>query len=370
MSKKNPDGTMSIVEHIQELRRRVIISVVALCVGTVVGFIWYQHSVLGIPTLGDILRGPYCSVPAEKRASFTPDGDCRLLATSPFEMFMLRLKVGALAGAVFASPVWLYQIWAFITPGLLKNERRWTATFVTLAVTLFVAGAVVAYLVVAYGLELLMTIGDNTQVTALTGQTYFGFLLTLLAIFGVSFEIPLLIGILNLAGVLTYDQVKDKRRYIIVGITIFAAVATPGQDPYSMLALGAALVILVEISLQFCRLHDRRKEKSRPEWLDLDDDEGSGRIDAATPIDAATSLNGGAGAAPTSSAIPAPAPVDSPSSVADAGGASGENSAVQPSAVPQPSATPTPTPITMTEEAQAARAAATARRYTGHDDLL
>lgn len=281
---------MSLVEHIQELRRRLIISLLALGVGAILGFFWYQHGFFGIMSLGDILRGPYCSLPPERRADFSHDGTCRLLATAPFEMFMLRLKVGALAGAVFASPVWLSQLWGFITPGLMKNERRWTFTFVSIAVVLFAMGAVLAYFVMAYGLDVLLSIGDNVQITALSGELYYSFLLALLLIFGVSFELPLAIAMLNIAGVLEYEAVKDKRRIIILALFAFAAFMTPGQDPFSMVALAAALTVLVEISLQFTRINDKRRSKNRPDWLDLDDDvaaplhTGPGGVDAPAPV--------------------------------------------------------------------------------------
>lgn len=273
--RRSSDGSMTLVDHLRELRRRVVYAVIALVIGTVLGFIWYQASFLGIPSLGDILRGPYCALPPENRADFTLGDECRLLATSPFEMFLLRLKVGALAGIIFASPVWLYQIWAFVTPGLHKTERRASVTFVAVAVALFVAGAVLAYFIVDYGLAFLLTIGDETQLAALTGERYFNFVLALLLIFGVSFEVPLIIGMLNVVGVLSYDSVKDKRRMIIMILFVFAALMTPGQDPFSMIVLAIALTLLVEIAIQFCRINDRRRSKQRPEWLDLDDESAS-----------------------------------------------------------------------------------------------
>lgn len=277
---------MTLVQHLTELRRRLMISLAAMCVGTVVGFIWYQSAPFGMAPLGEIIRGPYCNLPADLRADFTGDGECRLLATTPFEMFMLRLKVGALAGLVLSSPVWLSQIWAFITPGLHRSEKRYTFVFVTLAVTLFVAGAVLAYVVLDKGLYVLMSIGNEFQVAALTGREYYGFLLALVTIFGVSFELPLVIVMLNLAGLLRYEHVKDKRRVIIVGLFIFAAFMTPGQDPFSMVALAASMTLLVELAFQFCRVHDKRAASSRPEWLGLDDDQASGPIAAPAPVTA------------------------------------------------------------------------------------
>lgn len=294
--KKSATGDMSIVQHIQELRRRLLISLAGIMVGTIMAFIWYQTSFWGTPTLGEILRDPYCSLPPEARASFSTSeiDDCRLLATGPFDPFMLRLKVSALVGLVIGSPVWLYQVWGFITPGLMKNERRWTFVFVAIAVLLFVAGAVLAYFVVAYGLDFLLTIGDEASMAALTGDRYFNFLLALLLIFGVSFEVPLVIMMLNIVGILQYEAIKDKRRMIIMLLFVFAAFMTPGQDPFSMLVLAIALTILVEIAIQFCRINDKRKDRKRPEWMDGDDlsasplDISSGGTEAPQPVEPAS----------------------------------------------------------------------------------
>lgn len=297
--RKNPTGDMTLVEHLSELRRRVMISLVAVVIGTVIGFIWYQNAPFGMAPLGEIIRGPYCNLPSELRADFTGDGECRLLATTPFEMFMLRLKVGALAGLVLSSPVWLTQVWGFITPGLHRNEKRYTFTFVSLAVVLFVAGAVLAYFVLDQGLYILMSIGSEFQVAALTGHEYYNFLLALITIFGVSFELPLIIIMLNLAGVLRYEHVKEKRRLIIVGLFAFAAFMTPGQDPFSMLALALSMCLLVELAFQFCRLHDKKAATEKPEWMKLDDDEASGPVTSSGPI---------AASAPVTAAAPAPSP--------------------------------------------------------------
>lgn len=281
---------MTLVEHLQELRRRVVISLAAILAATIVGFIWYQSAPFGIMPLGEIIRRPYCSLPVDLRADLTHDGSCRLIATNPFEMFMLRLKVGFLAGLVLASPVWLWQLWAFITPGLHKGERRWTLTFVSLAVFLFVCGALLAYFIVDQGLYVLMSIGSEFQVSALSGREYYNFVLALIIIFGVSFELPLIIIMLNLAGVMEYEQVKDKRRITIVVLFIFAAFMTPGQDPFSMIALALSLCLLVEIAFQFARINDKRRAKRSGQWDDLADDEASGPIEKAQPIERAASV--------------------------------------------------------------------------------
>lgn len=270
----NPDGTMSLVAHVYELRRRLAIAIAAVAAGTVIGFAWYEHAVLGLPSLGSLLTGPYCSLPASARADLAGGDSCRLLATGPLDQFVLRLKVAATAGVVLSTPVWLGQLWGFITPGLHVRERRTARWFIATASMLFAGGAVLAYLVVASALTFLLSIGGSVQTTALLGAEYFSMVLALIVIFGVSFLTPLLVVALNRAGVLTHARLARCRRGIIVGIFAFAGIATPGGDPISMVALASTLCVLVELAIQICRVHDRRAARRNP-WAGLADNDAS-----------------------------------------------------------------------------------------------
>lgn len=276
---------MTLMEHLYELRNRLFVALVAIAIGAGLGFAWWGIAPFGLPALGPLILGPYCGLPPTVRLTPNP-GQCQLLQTSPFEVFTLRLQVGVAAGAVLTAPIWLYQIWAFVTPGLYAKERRFTLTFVAVASVLFAAGAVLAYQVVPTGLSFLANLGQGQFVTALTGKAYVGFLLTMLLAFGVAFELPLLVVMLNRVGVLPYAKLRRWQRGILFGLFVLAAVITPGNDPFSMIALSISLVVLFEVAVLFTWQHDRAVARRRAAWEDLDPDQASPldhRVEQVTP---------------------------------------------------------------------------------------
>jgi sec-independent protein translocase protein TatC len=271
----NPDGTMTLRDHIYELRHRLGLAMLFIMLGAVVGIVWFLNRFGPIPSLSQLLTEPYCQLPKNLRVDF--NGQCRLLQTQPFEAFLITFKVGVAAGMVLTAPLWLYQIWAFITPGLYANERKFARRFVGFASVLFAAGAVLAYFVVPQGLRVLVSFGADAFVTALAADKYVSFVLVLLLIFGVSFELPLLIVMLNQIGILPYANLKRWRRGIIFALFVFAAFATPGTDPVSMVALGIAMTGLFEAAVQVSRVHDKRKARrlAEEEAAEVPDDEPS-----------------------------------------------------------------------------------------------
>ncbi|RBY97475.1 twin-arginine translocase subunit TatC [Blastococcus sp. TF02-8] len=269
---------MTLVAHLTELRNRVGKALLFLAIGTAVAFWWYEHG------LGDFIRAPYCNLDPDLRYGDGSTG-CGLLILDVFGGVFIRLKVSLLAGAVLSAPFWLYQLWAFITPGLKRNEKRYGIGFVLISTTLFAAGAVLAYVSLSKGLELLLSLAGDGVVVALTAPDYIGFLLSLLVAFGVSFELPLIAVALNLVGALSHEVLSRSRRWIFFLTIVFAAFVTPTQDPFTMLLMAGPMIVLFELAIQVTRIVDRRRARrdAAEHFHELDDDE-------ASPLDARPSV--------------------------------------------------------------------------------
>jgi len=273
---------MSVLDHLRELRRRLIIAMVIIALGAVVGWLVYN------PLL-ELLKHPYCNIPYQHRfgAQNQSASQCKLTFTAPLDGFTIRLKVSVAAGAVLTAPFWLYQIWAFITPGLRKNERRWTIGFVLSSSVLFALGMGLAYLTLYKGLSVLITQAGNGTSAVLTIKDYVSFVILMLVIFGASFELPLLIVMLNAVRVLPFRLLKRGQRVGIFLIFVFAAVATPSTDPFTMVAMALPMVLLFELAVLWCLVHDRRRARRQlaEEHERLPDDVASSVDAQPSPLD-------------------------------------------------------------------------------------
>ncbi|WP_131786236.1 twin-arginine translocase subunit TatC [Protofrankia symbiont of Coriaria ruscifolia] len=262
------DSRMSLTEHLRELRNRLAKALIALAVATAVCFYFEPH-------IFNFLKDPYCSLPKDIRSGV--DGQCQLAFFGILDAFMIRLKISLIAGAVVSAPVWLYQLWSFITPGLHRHERRWSLTFVGFSLVLFALGGFFAYLTLSKGLELLLGFSGDGLVSILDVNKYLSYVIAMLVVFGLSFEIPLLVAMLNLAGVVSTAKLRSWRRAEIFLVFVFAAIVTPSQDPFTMIALGLPMILLYEVALVIGWFNDKRKARrgDTSPYANLDDDEAS-----------------------------------------------------------------------------------------------
>lgn len=247
----SPDGRMTLSEHLSELRRRLFISGLAILAGMAVAFIFHSHIL-------HVLTHPYCTLPNRYRPL---SGHCTLIVTGVLDAFTVTLKLSLYAGLILSSPVWLYQMWRFITPGLYSHERRYATSFVGASMALFALGGLFAWLTLNKGLRFLLGFATGGVASLLSFNSYLSFVVAMILIFAVSFEFPLLVVMLNLAGVLSYQRLRRWTRGILFGVFAFAAVATPSQDPFTMLALAVPICLLYAIALGFAFVHDRRKAR-------------------------------------------------------------------------------------------------------------
>jgi sec-independent protein translocase protein TatC len=240
---------MTLIEHLVELRRRIIICSVSIGLAAVVG--WFLY-----PWVSHLLLGPYRDIADRSIA------DGNLIATSPIEGFAVRVKITVYIAVALAMPVILWEIWRFVSPGLYKHERRYAWPFVVSALVLFIMGALLAYWTLPKALDWLSSIGGNNITQAYTADKYYQLIAYMMLAFGICFEFPIVLIFLQMAGIVTTDWLRKYRRHAIVVIFIIVAVATPSNDPISLLSLSIPLCLFYEVAIVVGRVRDRRKRRA------------------------------------------------------------------------------------------------------------
>ncbi|MGQ0845881.1 MAG: twin-arginine translocase subunit TatC [Sporichthyaceae bacterium] len=244
-------GRMPLLEHIRELRTRLVRSMLAIVLGAIVG--WYLYD-----WIVDVLVEPVCN----PKFRGVGQGRCGPLVISGIVgAFSLQIKVALFAGIALAAPIWLYQLWAFLAPGLHRHEKRWAYAVAGFGVPLFAIGAGLAYLILPNAVEFLLGFTPAEASNQVPLGDYLNFVLRLLFVFGVSFELPLIIVMANLAGILSASRIRKMWRGMVFGIAVFAAVATPTGDPGTMLALATPMTFLYLVSIAITTLVDRRRKR-------------------------------------------------------------------------------------------------------------
>lgn len=235
----SPDDRMTLVEHIAEFRIRLIRSMLALAVGMSIVFLFYD------PVQSFLIR-PYQRVCAQRTDFDCTDG---FILTDPLQGVATRLRVSLYLGIIIALPVILWQLWRFITPALHAHEKRYAAPFVASSLVLFGIGATIAWLTWPAALTFLIGFSGSSVVPAFTPDRYVNLVLLLVIAFGLSFLFPVLLVALQLVGVLTHQQLAKSRRFAMVGVVVFGAVATPSGDPISLVAMALPMYVFYEASI-------------------------------------------------------------------------------------------------------------------------
>jgi sec-independent protein translocase protein TatC len=232
---------MTLTEHLAELRRRLIVCTIAFVLAATVAFLIYE------PALR-ILQHPYCVV---------RHGSCQLYITSPLDGLSLRVKIAGFGGLLLASPVIMWEVWRFITPGLEEREKRYAVPFVTGAVGLFLLGCAAAYWTLPHALGFLQSIGGPTLREIYNPNQYLSLVLWMMLLFGLTFEFPLILVALELLGLVTPARLLRSWRWAVIGITLVAAIFTPSSDPFSMMVMAVPLVVFYFVAIAIGKILGR-----------------------------------------------------------------------------------------------------------------
>jgi sec-independent protein translocase protein TatC len=276
----NPEGRMPLMDHLRELRNRVVKIALVILVGAAVAWGFYNR-------IWSFVQRPYCQ--AIGGCNIKIPGH-ELVLNGVTDGFYLHIKVSIIAAIVVTSPIWLYQIWAFIAPGLHSREKRWTYLFMGTAVPLFALGCFFAFIAMSRGLKFFIGMSGGL-LNLFTADTYIGYWIAIIIGFGLCFEVPLFLVILNLARVVTHERFKKWRKVIIFLVFVFAGIASPSPDPLTMLLLGGVVALLVEVAEIIIFFNDRRYARLHPDPnAGLADNELS-PIETPDPVDFDSSLN-------------------------------------------------------------------------------
>jgi sec-independent protein translocase protein TatC len=265
--RKDPEGRMPLFDHLRELRNRVVKMALALIAGMAVGFVFFTP-------VWHVIERPLCHAVIRGQTGCDTLGVNQLALTGPLDAFYLRVKVAVIVGVIVSSPVWLYQVWAFIAPGLYAREKRWGRIFLATAIPLFLVGNLLAYLSLGRSMHFLLGLTPAHVANLIYVDMYMSFVMTMMLAFGIAFELPLLIVMLNLAGILTHQMFRKWRRVMIFAVFLIAGMANPSPDPITMLILGGACALMVEVAEFIVWRHDKRRARLHPDpYAGLADDE-------------------------------------------------------------------------------------------------
>jgi len=248
-SEEERAGSMTVMEHLEELRHRIIVCVIAIGVCGIAAWFLYEP-------VKELLREPFCQYITDNPQVRPPAG-CDLVFSGPIDGFLVKLKMVGFLALAIALPIVLYQLWAFIVPGLTAKEKKWSIPFVVCSCVLFALGAVFAYVTLPKALDFLLGFAGEGVVPLITFDRYMGFVVLVTLAFGISFLFPFLLVFLEAVGVLSTRKLREWRRWAILGIAIFAAVITPSGDPYTMFAMMIPMYLFYEGSIIIGRMMKR-----------------------------------------------------------------------------------------------------------------
>ena len=254
---------MPLMDHLRELRARIVKAVLAIIVGIVVALVFYDQIL-------DFLAQPYDQIRPDLEAKGI---DTTLAITGVGGALQFQLKIGLIVGLIGTCPFWLWQLWAFVLPALHRNEKRWALLLTGVGAPLFVAGAALAYVILPKAILVLIGFVPSGWESIVTGKDYLDFIVRMMLVFGVAAEIPLVVVLLNRLGIVSARQLIHARPWIVVGIFVFAAVATPTTDPLTMVFLAAPMTVLYFVSEVIARVTDRRRGRTKAD--ETPDDEAS-----------------------------------------------------------------------------------------------